>query len=102
MFAPASKVLWLATEEKQWDAHYNYWLAKWEGQEILQGELCNMTPGVSMDQRAEKWLVETDELGILLMSLGKIFDPVMEITTNRLSKCKSLTTQVFPTNIRVR
>jgi hypothetical protein len=71
MLAPAPKLLWQATSREEWESHYSHWLADWEQQEFLHGELAKIKPGVSMDERAEKWLVETDELGMLLMSLGK-------------------------------
>jgi len=71
MFAPATKLLWQARRREEWEIHYNHWLAQWERREYLHGEIAAIKPGVFLDARSEKWLVETDELGMLLMMLGE-------------------------------
>jgi hypothetical protein len=68
MPAPAPKLLWLARDREEWESHYNHWLVDWEQKEYLHGEVANIKSGVILDSRAEKWLAETDELGILAMS----------------------------------
>lgn len=70
MLAPAPKVLWQATNRDEWELHYLHWLTVWGNREYLQRELAKIKPGVSLDRRSEQWLGETDELGMLLMSLG--------------------------------
>jgi hypothetical protein len=71
MLGPAPKVLWQATDREEWELNYLHWLIEWGNQEYLQGEIAKIKPGVSLDRRSEQWLVETDELGIILMSLGE-------------------------------
>lgn len=69
MPAPASKLLWQAKDREEWESHYNRWLVEWEQCEYLHGEVAGIKSGISLDARSEKWLGETDELGMLLMAL---------------------------------
>jgi hypothetical protein len=73
MPAPAAKVLWQASTEEEWNSLYIRWLARWGGRGFLQGEFNNIRPGIVMPQRAEKWLEETDEFGVLVIAIGKGF-----------------------------
>jgi hypothetical protein len=73
MPAPAAKVLWQAGTEEEWNTLYIRWLARWDGQVYLQGEFDKIKPGVLMEHRAEKWLEETDEFGLIMMSISKEF-----------------------------
>lgn len=72
MPAPAAKYLWQATEKKQWGPLYNQWLAQWENSEYYQWEFHNVSTGVGMNSRAEMWLEDADEFGMLFVSIGKI------------------------------
>lgn len=70
MPAPAAKMLWQVNHKDEWEALYDRWLIRWEGSEYLQQEFWEIEPGVFINRRTQKWLEETDEFGIMLMSLG--------------------------------
>lgn len=72
MPAPAAKALWQAQSEKEWDSLYIRWLARWDGHGYLQGEFDRIRPGIGMEERAEKWLEEADEFGLIMMSIGRL------------------------------
>jgi len=38
MPAPAAKMLWQVSHKDEWEALYNRWLARWEGNGYLQQE----------------------------------------------------------------
>lgn len=63
---------------------YNRWLVKWDEGCFLQGELDNIEPGVVMNRRAEMWLEEADEFGILVLSIGKFHDIPFSVFRVRL------------------
>ncbi|KAL5337898.1 hypothetical protein BJX70DRAFT_367990 [Aspergillus crustosus] len=67
--APAAKILWHAQTEQEWNLHYIKWLARWDGQGYLQGEFDRIQPGIKMDERAERWLEETDEFGMIMIAI---------------------------------
>ncbi|KAI9154833.1 Ketoreductase CTB6 [Paramyrothecium foliicola] len=69
MPAPAAKVLWQAATEHEWDLRYKKWLARWDGQPYLQGEFFSIVPGVLLNARADRWLAETDEFGLIMMGI---------------------------------
>jgi hypothetical protein len=69
--APAAKFLWQASSREQWESLYKRWLMQWEGCEYLQGEFFNIKPGIILDSRAQMWLEDADEFGILHLSIGK-------------------------------
>ncbi|KAL2840550.1 hypothetical protein BJY01DRAFT_17217 [Aspergillus pseudoustus] len=69
MPAPAAKILWLAQTEQEWNSLYIKWLARWSGEGYLQWEFDRIRPGIKMEDRAEKWLEETDEFGMIMMSI---------------------------------
>jgi hypothetical protein len=71
MPAPASKSLWQATGREHWQYLYNCWLNTWEECGYLQGEFAIIKPGIKLDPRAEMWLEEADEFGMLFISIGK-------------------------------
>ncbi|KAJ5147631.1 hypothetical protein N7526_000983 [Penicillium atrosanguineum] len=70
MPAPAAKKLWQMQTEQEWNKSYIQWLARWDCQGYLQGELGSIRPGVVMNTRAERWFEETDEFGFLMISIG--------------------------------
>jgi len=72
-FIPASsaKYLWQATERNKWESLYNRWLAQWDGADYYQWEMAEIQPGMRIDSRAEMWLEDADEFGMLFMSIGK-------------------------------
>ncbi|KKZ61439.1 hypothetical protein EMCG_03952 [[Emmonsia] crescens] len=69
--APAAKNLWQSTSSEQWEPRYNRWLAQWDGPYYRQGELLRISPGVRIDPRAELWLEEADEFGMIFIAIGK-------------------------------
>jgi hypothetical protein len=69
--APSAKYLWQASDKKQWELLYNRWLAQWNGADYYQWELFEIQPGVRMNERAELWLEDTDEFGLIFVSLRK-------------------------------
>jgi hypothetical protein len=72
--APSSKVLWTAANKQEWEVAYDRWLGRWAGQKPYSlRELFEQTPDAELDERSEMWLEETDELGMLLMVLGKLY-----------------------------
>ncbi|KAL4780575.1 hypothetical protein BJX76DRAFT_337562 [Aspergillus varians] len=74
MPAPAAKVLWHAQSEQEWNSLYIKWLARWDGQGYIQSEFDQIRPGIKMEPRAEKWLEETDEFGMVMMSIVNATD----------------------------
>lgn len=71
--APAPKYLWNATSEEQWKGLYERWLVQWQGQQYLQHEFMFITPGPFLDVRTQLWLEDTDEFGMLFMSICKYY-----------------------------
>ncbi|RYC62697.1 hypothetical protein CHU98_g3496 [Xylaria longipes] len=69
MLAPGPKWLWLARDEKTWVNLYGRWLAQWDGKELIHAEFFLVEKGLAMDSRIEMWLEDTDELGILILSI---------------------------------
>ncbi|KAH6722103.1 C6 finger domain-containing protein [Leptodontidium sp. MPI-SDFR-AT-0119] len=67
--APAPKYLWQATSEGQWEELYVRWLAQWQGRQYLQHEFISVAPGPFLDERTQMWLEDTDEFGILFLSI---------------------------------
>ncbi|KAL4733633.1 hypothetical protein BDV11DRAFT_213617 [Aspergillus similis] len=74
MPAPAAKILWQAKSEQEWNSLYIRWLARWDGHGYLQGEFDRIRPGIKMEDRAEKWLEEADEFGMIMMSIVNATD----------------------------
>ncbi|PVH74147.1 hypothetical protein DL98DRAFT_537687 [Cadophora sp. DSE1049] len=72
--APAPKYLWNATSEEQWKGLYERWLAQWQGQQYLQHEFMFVTPGPFLDERTQLWLEDTDEFGMMFMSIFNATD----------------------------
>jgi hypothetical protein len=71
MPAPAARVLWQAGSEPEWNVLYRKWLRRWDGKLYLQGEFFSIEPGVMLNTRAERWLAETDEFGLIMMGIGE-------------------------------
>jgi hypothetical protein len=72
MPAPAPKLLWEAKDREDWESHYDRWLLEWGRDEYLRGEVAEAGLGISLDIRCEKWLEETDELGLFLITLAEM------------------------------
>ncbi|KAI0129492.1 hypothetical protein BJ170DRAFT_275965 [Xylariales sp. AK1849] len=69
MPGPAAKFLWSTADETSWNSLYNRWLAQWDGQDFLFAEFACIDQEIVMNRRAETWLEDADELGILVLSL---------------------------------
>ncbi|KAL1956926.1 hypothetical protein VTO42DRAFT_6673 [Malbranchea cinnamomea] len=72
MPAPAAKALWQARTEDEWNSLYVRWLTRWNGQGFLQCELAKIRPGIRMEPRAERWLEETDDFGLIMIAAVEI------------------------------
>lgn len=81
MPAPSAKYLWQASERKQWETLYNRWLAQWDGNEYYQWEFFEIPPGVRMTERAEMWLEDADEFGMIFIAIANAWErePEFEI-----------------------
>ncbi|KAK2740498.1 hypothetical protein FQN55_008841 [Onygenales sp. PD_40] len=71
MPAPAAKYLWQSTRRDQWEMLYNRWLAQWDGSDFYIEEFFTIQSGVRMSPRAELWLEDADEYGMIFVSLRK-------------------------------
>lgn len=71
MPAPAAKYLWQTESQEQWEKLYLKWLVMWDGRQYMQWEYFTIGPGVALDKRAELWLEDADEYGIMFMSIGE-------------------------------
>lgn len=69
--APTAKFLWNAVTEEKWESLYKRWLVAWHDGQYILHEAAFIKPGMMMDRRAQMWLEDTDELGLLFMSIGK-------------------------------
>lgn len=67
----AARFLWQARSKEEWEKLYLKWLCSWNGREFMQWELCSISPGLGLDDRAEQWLEDADEFGIMLLSVSK-------------------------------
>lgn len=67
---PAAKHIWQARSEEEWDKLYRRWLPSWSDGLFLLSELFAVRPGEALSERAERWLAESDEFGIMLMTEG--------------------------------
>ncbi|KAL3477629.1 hypothetical protein BJX99DRAFT_257234 [Aspergillus californicus] len=66
--APVSRFLWQAVEEEAWSRFYSAWRHQWKDGAVVISEFFDIKPGQNLDDRAERWLAEADELGMMLMA----------------------------------
>jgi hypothetical protein len=71
MPAPAASYLWHARSRDEWDKLYLKWMVMWDGEEYMQWEYFTIQSGVGLNERAQLWLEDADEFGIMFMSIGK-------------------------------
>jgi hypothetical protein len=69
MPAPAAKFLWQAGSKEEWERLYKRWLFQWDGREYLKREFTYIKSGLNLDRRTQLWLENTDELGVLMLSI---------------------------------
>ncbi|PSN61532.1 hypothetical protein BS50DRAFT_153238 [Corynespora cassiicola Philippines] len=69
MPAPAPKFLWHADSKEKWGKLYDRWLVEWNYNPFMMREFRAILAGASLEPRAETWLEETDELGILFFTI---------------------------------
>ena len=73
--APASKRLWEAVSETQFEIAYNSHLALWNSSGLSIDELWPMSPGLSIGEvavarkRVDQWLQTVDEYGTMLFAI---------------------------------
>jgi hypothetical protein len=72
MPAPSASYLWHARNKEEWEKLYLKWLVMWDGEEYMQWEYFTIQPGVGLDERAQLWLEDADDFGIMFMSIGKL------------------------------
>jgi hypothetical protein len=70
--APTAKFLWNAASEEKWERLYYRWLVRWGKSQYMLHEAGVVRPGVMMESRAQMWLEDTDELGLLFMAISKL------------------------------
>jgi hypothetical protein len=71
MPAPAPKFLWHSQSQLKWESLYDRWLEQWQGAPYMMHEFDTIQDGTNLERRAELWLEDADELGILFFSIGK-------------------------------
>lgn len=69
--APSAKHIWQASNEAEWENLYREWLAGWTDGLFRLSELFTVSSGEPLSERAERWLAESDEFGVMLMTEGK-------------------------------
>ncbi|KAH8591457.1 hypothetical protein B0O99DRAFT_269618 [Bisporella sp. PMI_857] len=84
MPAPAAKYLWQETDHVKWEGIYNKFLAQWNGNDFYQWEFFEIEAGVRMNFRAETWLEDADEFGILFISIANAYEREPEFETIHL------------------
>lgn len=78
MPAPAPKFLWQAETREKWSDLYARWLAQWGENPYAMREFAAIQPGTALEQRTERWLEDTDELGILFFSISTTVHPCVQ------------------------
>jgi hypothetical protein len=71
MPAPAPKFLWHSQSQLKWESLYDRWLEQWQGAPYMMHEFDTIQDGTNLERRAELWLEDADELGVLFFSIGK-------------------------------
>ncbi|KAL5338197.1 hypothetical protein BJX70DRAFT_398912 [Aspergillus crustosus] len=66
--APVAGYLWQAADEQSWTHLYGEWRAQWKDGGYIMSELFRIQAGDALEPRAERWLAETDEFGMMLMA----------------------------------
>ena len=66
--APVCRRLWEAQEYGTWREEYVNWLNKWQGREVVMGELLNGPAKSYAYDRVEKWLSDANEFGMLIFT----------------------------------
>ncbi|KAL4886073.1 hypothetical protein BJY04DRAFT_213610 [Aspergillus karnatakaensis] len=66
--APVAGYLWQAPDEQAWRRLYSRWRQHWKGSGFIMSELFRIQAGDALEPRAEKWLAEADEFGMMLMA----------------------------------
>lgn len=68
--APAAKQLWEAPDDTTWKRRYAHWLRQWKDGPFRMDELFDIQSSGPLNSRTEKWLAESDEYGVLIMTEG--------------------------------
>jgi hypothetical protein len=78
MPAPAPKFLWHSQSRLKWQSLYDRWLKQWKGAPYMMCEFDTISNGTNLERRAELWLEDADELGVLFFSIGKNIHPYLD------------------------
>lgn len=70
--APGPGCLWKAPSEQEWHRLYAAWAWRWRDGVFRMAEFFSIDPGDLLAPRAERWLAEADEFGVMLMAEGEI------------------------------
>ncbi|KAL2852051.1 hypothetical protein BJY01DRAFT_100384 [Aspergillus pseudoustus] len=73
--APPPRYLWEVGEEAAWKRMYARFLQQWADGPYLMSEMFAMNGNAPLGPRAERWLAEADEFGMMLMAEGTIALP---------------------------
>lgn len=73
LYAPAAGPLWRALDEQEWEPAYTSFLHRWNGEGYRLAEFFHLNPDQPLDRRAEMWLAEADEFGMVLMVEGRFY-----------------------------
>ncbi|KAL3483390.1 hypothetical protein BJX62DRAFT_244955 [Aspergillus germanicus] len=73
--APPPRYLWEVGDEETWKRMYARFLQQWRDGPYLMSEMFAMNGEAPLDSRAERWLAEADEFGMMLMAEGTIALP---------------------------
>ncbi|KAH8634238.1 hypothetical protein IG631_09638 [Alternaria alternata] len=76
MPAPAAKFLWQSKSVNEWENLYSMWLAQWGDHPYTMRDFATIEASTNLDERAQIWLEDTDELGMLFFSIGRFIHPV--------------------------
>jgi hypothetical protein len=73
--APPPRYLWEVGDEETWKRMYTRFLQQWRDGPYLMSEMFAMNGEAPLEPRAERWLAEADEFGMMLMAEGTIALP---------------------------
>jgi hypothetical protein len=73
--APASKALWEAKGNAEWEREYNLHLGNWEGKGLTIDELWPIPVRTAVEARrgrVDRWLSDVDEFGMMLFAVTSV------------------------------
>ncbi|KAL2802365.1 hypothetical protein BJX63DRAFT_437954 [Aspergillus granulosus] len=73
--APPPRYLWEVSDEETWKRMYARFMQQWKDGPYLMSEMFSLNCNAPLEPRAERWLAEADEFGMMLMAEGTIILP---------------------------